>query len=231
MVCVECKQEAAKSPSAAPPLDRGVPGASAERQAHRRKRNREERTLAAHPHIGRFLLRWRDAPQHETAWLSGARGEREVAESLERHTADGPAILLHDRRVPGERGNIDHIAIAPAGVFVIDAKNHSRRVEVTKPLFGQPTLWVDGRRRTKLIDGLDRQVAAVSAALTSAEVPVRGALCFVRAEFPLFSKQEIRGHVLLHPRRLAKLLNADGPLQPPAIETLAVTLATALPAA
>ena len=37
---------------------------------------------------------------------------------------------LHDRRVPGTRGNIDHIVVGPAGVFVIDAKNYQGKIEV-----------------------------------------------------------------------------------------------------
>jgi hypothetical protein len=154
-----------------------------------------------------------------------------VAQSLERRTADAPTILLHDRRMPTGGGNIDHLAIAPTGVFVIDAKNHSGKVEVRNPLFGAPKLVINGRDRTKLIDGLDRQVAAVQTALRAsghADVPVRGALCFTTAELPLLGTLKMRGHVLLYPKALAKRLNAEGPLEPAAIDELARGLAAAL---
>jgi hypothetical protein len=147
-----------------------------------------------------------------------------VAESLERRTADSPTILLHDRRMPTGAGNIDHLAIAPTGVFVIDAKNYRGKVEVRKPLLGAPKLVIDGRDRTKLIDGLDRQVAAVQTALRAsrhADVPVRGVLCFTTAELPLLGTLKMRGHLLLYRKALAKRLNAQGALAPAVIEDLA----------
>jgi Nuclease-related domain len=212
-------------------LDRGQPGASVAREYQRRKRNREARTRKDHPRIGGLLLALRDPPQSESAFHSGELGEQAVAASLEQRTADGPAIILNDRRMPGGRGNIDHLAIAPTGVFVIDAKNIKGKVRVDKPLFGATKLRIAGRNRTKLIDGLDRQVSVVRDALTAsghADVPVQGVLCFTMADLPLFGTLKMRGHLLHHRRALAKRLNASGPLQPPAIKALAHVLATAL---
>jgi Nuclease-related domain len=93
-------------------------------------------------------------------------------------------LLLHDRRAPMSRANIDHIAIAASGVYVIDCKRYKGKIEVATPLFGKPKLKIGGRDRTKLIDGLDKQVAHVKAALTdkSDDVPVHGCLCFVAPE-------------------------------------------------
>jgi hypothetical protein len=216
-------------------LDRGRPGASAEREYQRRKRNREVRTREAHPHIGGLLLALRGAPQHESAFRRGGLGEQQIAASLQRRTAKGPAILLHDRRMPGGYGNIDHLAIAPTGVFVIDAKNIKGNVRVAKPLLRAAKLRISGRERTKLIDGLDRQVSAVRCALEAsghASVRVQGVLCFTNAaELPLFGTLKMRGHLMLHDRALAKRLNAGGSLQPAAIETIARTLAASLPPA
>ena len=83
---------------------------------------RAPRIRRRHPLIGGLLLALGGAPAHETAWATGGRGEQSVARGLERRTANGPAILLHDRRMPGGYGNIDHLALAPRGVFVIDTK-------------------------------------------------------------------------------------------------------------
>jgi hypothetical protein len=90
--------------------------------------------------------------------------------------------------MPHSAGNIDHIAIAPTGVFVIDAKAHSGKVRIENPMFGTAKLKIAGRDQTKLIDGLDRQVAAVCAALERAghkDIPVHGVLGFATADLPL----------------------------------------------
>src|SRR4051794_39616386 len=55
------------------------------------------------------------------------RGGEKVAAGLE--TVAGLKVL-NDRRVPGTRGNIDHIVVAPAGVFVVDAKNYRGRIDI-----------------------------------------------------------------------------------------------------
>ena len=36
-------------------------------------------------------------------------------------------LLLHDRRLPGSRANIDHIAVTSAGIWVIDSKRYTGR--------------------------------------------------------------------------------------------------------
>jgi Nuclease-related domain len=237
VTCVACLETAtapALADAMAPALDRGRPGDSIAREHERRRRNREARTREAHPRIGGLLLALGKPPQHETAFHRGFLGEEAVAASLEQRTADGPAILLHNRRMSGGRGDIDHVAIAPTGVFVIDTKAVKGKVHVARPLFGAEKLTVSGRDRTKLIDGLDRQVDAVRAALDRngrPDVPVQGALCFTRADLPLLGTLKMRGHLLLYRKALAKKLNADGPLGPPAIDTLARALAAALPPA
>jgi hypothetical protein len=34
-------------------------------------------------------------------------------------------LVLHDRSVPGTRSNIDHLAVVPSGVWVIDTKHYA----------------------------------------------------------------------------------------------------------
>lgn len=169
--------------------------------------------LSRHPRLGPLLLAVNSEPQAVRAWEHGAAGEETVATYLTKHCSS-EVTLLHDRRMPTGRGNIDHIAIAPSGVWVIDTKRYKGRVQVQKPWFGEPKLTVAGRDRTKLIDGLERQVAAVTTAIAdqSGTVPVQGALCFVDAELPLLSTPSIRGYELLGRRGLARRLNQPGPL-------------------
>ena len=93
-----------------------------------------------------------------------------MAEALE--GIDGLRVL-HDRRVPGTRGNIDHIVIAPAGVFVVDAKHYEGRIEIrNKGWFLRPDyrLYVGRRDCSGLATGLGWQVEAVTAALAAAAV-------------------------------------------------------------
>jgi hypothetical protein len=237
VTCVPCVRRG--KPDGTPPTpsapDCGQPGASAQREYWRRRRNREAPVRSKHPHIGGLLLAMTGSPRHESAFLRGAAGEKSVAKSLARRTAKGDAIILHDRRMPRGRGNIDHLAIAPSGVYVIDAKDISGKVRVSRPLFGAAKLLVKGRNRSKLVDGVDRQVMAVRRALTDigrTDVPVLGVFCFTaKADFPLIGRSEIRGHRLHHRRALARKLNGSGPLGPEAIDALAWALASAFPSA
>jgi hypothetical protein len=73
-------------------------------------------------------LRFRLSPD-ASAWRRGAVGERRTAQllgPLERH---GWAVL-HDLAVPGSAANIDHLAIGPGGVFVIDSKQYRGRLQL-----------------------------------------------------------------------------------------------------
>jgi hypothetical protein len=237
VTCIACRSGALQPAVADRPcsqLERGRPGASAARAHHHRRSNREARTRTAHPRIGGLLLALRPQPQHESAWLQGALGERAIASYLERRTARGPTIVLYDRRMPGSRANIDVLAIAPTGVYVIDAKAIKGKVRVARPLLSAERLLIEGRNRTKLIDGLERQISAVRDTLSAAgypNLPVLGVLCFTKADFPLLGTLEIRGHRLHHRRALAKRLNRKGTLTPMAIGALAGQLAAALPPA
>jgi len=142
--------------------------------------------------------------------------------------------------MPGSRANIDHIAIAPSGVLVIDTKRLKGRVEVRKPFFGEQRLLVAGRDKTKLVEGLHRQVDAVrrGLALIEQDVPVSGCFCFVNPEgqaggsgIRLRCTPTVDGFELYHPRRLSKRLNRDGPVGRGQIEVLTEALLELFPAA
>ena len=111
------------SPVAGPEIDCGVPGASARREHERRKARREARIREAHPRIGGVLLALSDDPQTTKAWAVGAREEELLRGMLDRLAPEG-VQALHDRRIPKTKANIDHIAVAPSGVFAIDAKRY-----------------------------------------------------------------------------------------------------------
>jgi hypothetical protein len=224
------------SPGPPPPADEGpdlgTAGTSARREHDRRRANREARTREKHPWFGGLLLSLRDEPTHETAWARGAGGEETVAACLAKR-CDDSVVVLHDRSARRGKANIDHIALAPSGVYVIDTKRYQGKVSVAKPLFGSAKLVINGSDQTKLAVGVTRQVEAVRAAVNDIApgVPVHGVLCFVDGDLPLLGTLSFAGHRLMYPRKLAKALNSAGPVTPDETAGLVEHLLLSFPAA
>jgi Nuclease-related domain len=219
------------TPEEVPELESGTAGASARRTYERRRANREARIRRKR--FGALRLAVRAAPRHEEAWLLGAEGEEEVARRLAKHLR-GSTHLLHDRRMPRSRANIDHIAVAASGVWVIDAKRYTGKVSVSKPLLGEAMLMVGGRNRSRLADGLERQVHAVESAMSElrTDLPVHGAFCLVGAEgLPTLGTLTFRGYPLLSPRRLAGRIKKAGSAEPALLRAVAVHLSSCFPPA
>jgi hypothetical protein len=243
--CLECAERVSTaSTSAQPQLEQqqagsGTAGASARREHQRRVAKREQRVRAAHPHIGGFLLAISDEPQSTRAWAVGAHGEELLAKRLDR-LCDQGVLVLHDRRIPGTHANIDHIAVGPSGVFVIDAKRYKGRPHlqvqggVLRPRTG--TLMVGSRDCTKLIEGVSKQVELVRAALAVhvafVTVPVRGMLCFVDADWPLVGGSFAVSNIdVLWPNKAADRIRAGETLSPETVGSIHAALAEAFLAA
>lgn len=141
----------------------------------------------------------------EVVWRSGAAGERRVGRTLD--ALDGKRVtVLHDRAVPGSRANIDHIAVTPAGVFTVDAKRYTGRLEIRSR---GSQIWINGRNGSQLLDQARSQSDAVESLLTHtglSEVRSTPVLCFVDTRLPLFLPREVAGVKVCNPRSLRKLL-------------------------
>jgi hypothetical protein len=220
-------------------LEAGTAGGSARREHERRVAKREARIRAAHPRLGGLILAISDEPQSTRAWERGAVGEEKLARSLVGLVERGVPVL-HDRRIPGSRANIDHMVVAPAGVFVVDAKRYKGRahlrVEGGIIRARVETLTVGGRDCSKLITGIQKQVALVTAALTAAGLtdlpPVRGMLCFVDADWPLFGGAFAIADIdVLWPRKIAEHALAAHALTADQVRTIHAALATHFPQA
>ncbi len=133
--------------------------------------------------------------------------------------------MLHDRNLPRTRANIDHLVVAPLGVWVIDAKRYKGRIERRQTGFmgtGPSQLFVGRRNQSKLIDGMHRQVDAVRHVLKKHDVRVSGALCFIDGDWPLLAQPfTVDGVAVHYPTSLRRALGGDGPLSSPARADLA----------
>lgn len=181
-------------------------GASARREYERRKARDEARTRERWGRLGDVAIALSEERQSTTAWRTGAVGEERVAAALER-ISPGEVVLLHDRRVPGSRANIDHIVVTRAGLWVIDAKRYKGRPTLrVEGGFLRPRtekLIVGGRDRSKLVDGMLEQVGLVQP--VAGEAPVRGVLCFVEADWPLVGGSfQTRGVHVVWPKKLVR---------------------------
>lgn len=105
-------------------------------------------------------------PDAASSWIKGAIGEERLGRVLDALADGGKISVLHDRRLPDSATNIDHLVVAPTGVWVIDAKRYSGRVEVVNRggLFGSDLrLKVNRRDRTDhLVGGVHKQVRHVA---------------------------------------------------------------------
>jgi hypothetical protein len=216
----------------------GVAGASAQREYERRRLKRETRIRRAHPIVGGLILAVSDEPQSTKAWAVGAQGEERLGRWLDGLTGENTHVL-HDRRIPKTKANIDHIVVGPSGVFVIDAKKYKGRPRlsieggVLRPRLEK--LIVGSRNCTKLVSGLQKQVDLVNAALQSAEVeqiPVSGMLCFIEADWPLIGGDfVIAGLRVLWPKKAASYIKQPGPIDASMALQIHRALAMAFPSA
>lgn len=243
-----------------PPPSAGHAGSSAlrryERLSERHLRRAEaevardaawrQKVKTDHPVLGRVASAMTPKPtispepQHVTAWRTGSHGEARVGTVLDQWAAGTGAVVLHDRKVPSSKANIDHLVVAPSGVWVVDAKEYTgavTQVDVGGWSRTELRLKVAGRDRTKLLEGLAWQmgrVREVLAHLPPGEAPpVRGALCFVGSEWPrLRPKPLVFGDMtVVWPLGLPEVLSTQRPPVGHPSGRLGHFLATAFPPA
>ena len=219
--CVECPTKVhgfAELPQVkelavdAPPEEVGIAGSSARREYERRKAKDEEQLRQKWGKLGGIAVALSEEKLSTKAWAKGALGEERLGARLDSLVSASVAVL-HDRRIPGTKANIDHIAITPAGIWVIDAKRYKGRPElkieggIVRPRTEK--VLVGRRDCTKLVNGVLKQVDLVREVVD--DLPVTGALCFVEADWPLVGGAfSTRGVHVLWPKRLAKFLSETG---------------------
>jgi hypothetical protein len=140
-------------------------------------RAEQERSTELDAGVQAALVR---AQRDQRAWSAGAEGERLVAAAIDSVARYGWAAL-HDLHWPGRpKANLDHVALGPGGVVLVDAKNWSGDISVT-----------DGRLRQNGVDRTEQveSVAAAAADLAAQLAPqhrsaVRGVVCLASQDVP-----------------------------------------------
>jgi hypothetical protein len=133
-----------------------MPGESAGQQARRRRRHAENLRAQAQ----RLNDRADRIERTADMWDRGLAGEQAIGAELDRLRPHGFEVL-HDVRWPGlRRANIDHVAIGPPGILVVDAKNWSGNVTVHDGMLRQ-----NGYRREDALDGVRQAGQAVGSLL------------------------------------------------------------------
>jgi len=173
------------------------------------------------------------------AWVRRAEVDRRSRLRATLEVAGGEGVIvLNDRRIPGSRATISMIAVAPAGVFVIDARHHKGLVHTKRPgtvdRLDPPELHVGRKNCTPSLDALGQQVEIVRATLDGTpwdtEVMVTAMLCLTRAEWGLASSTRIRDVWVGWPRLMTGTVCSPGFMDPPSVREVAQVIDTRLPA-
>lgn len=118
----------------------------------------EQKIRGCRGKLGSVAVFLSDGKQSTTAWRTGAVGEEVLGSVPDRLSGERDFSVLHHRRVPGSRANIDDLVINAAGIWVRDTKKYkgrpSKRVDggFFRPAVARLT--IGGRDGTKLIDGV-----------------------------------------------------------------------------
>jgi Nuclease-related domain len=161
----------------------------------------------------------------ESRWARRARSE-ERARRLELLLAGSGVRLLNERRVPGARTEVDHLAVGPRGVTVIDAAYLKGRARVA-----DDKLLIDGEDQTTLVRDVMRQVEVIRLGLAaSPSIPVNGAICWLEPDgLPRLRKLELGGILIDGPRAIAEELRRPGDVSPKRARQIADVLDRRLP--
>ncbi len=139
--------------------------------------------------------------------------------------------------MPGSKLSIDLIAVSPAGVFVIDAKNYKGLVHTKRlgPVWdlGPHQLHIGRRNCTTSIDDVTKKVGAVREVLRMTvwgqEVPVRAVLCLTRAEWGYAAAVEVNDVFVGWPQLIAGKIREPVVMDSSTVHEVSEMIAARLP--
>ena len=168
-------------------------------------------------YIGKFIYPFLDPSKEAQKWARGAIGEMKIGKVIEEIANENMFKVLHDRKIPKSKANIDHILVTPKGVFIIDAKNYKGKVEIRNDggwfSTEKDKLIVDGRNRSKIVDGVHWQIKRMQEELNSSKLDcdIVGVLGFVDAYWPFFSKPIKIDGIYLNSKGFTHIINEFEP--------------------
>lgn len=175
--------------------------------------------------------------QRDQNWLRGATGEYRMDRLLHELLIDS-AVVPTDRRVPGTPSNIDHIVIAPSGVWIIDSKNWTGtiRYKSASCMSANMRLFVNGEDRTSKVEAIYGLVIPIAQVIADKSVTIHPAVAFIEGEWSfasiprlLWKKPYKHGGVWISPPRiLIGKINEPGPLDAQAVIRISKKLDEAL---
>jgi Nuclease-related domain len=169
-------------------------------------------------------------------WIRRSGRDRRSRDRLEFVEEEG-VIILNDRRIPELRTSIKYLAVAPAGVFVIDAKDLKGLVHTKRPgpvsALGPDELHIGRRNCTAMVGAIEQQVEAVRKALSSkpwaADVPVHAMLCLTRAQWGFASPIELGDVWVGWPKLVGPRVKSPVIMDSPMVNEVSVILSDRLP--
>ena len=176
---------------------------------------------------GASTLRWASSGNRRNR-RKGAAGEYLMDLRLHQDLVHGE-VILNDRRVPVGSGNIDHVVVAPSGVWIIDTKYWEGRVEykgVSGFFDANQRLFFNGEDCTYLADEIYAQVIPIAELLNDRSIPIIPALVFIGAEWKstlrLATNKPYRHNrvVIAWPKALIAEIQKPGPLDAPQLSSI-----------
>jgi hypothetical protein len=152
-----------------------------------------------------WRLRFR-VSQDARNWQRGARGERRTARQLDRLAKHG-WVVFHDLAVPDSCANADHLAIGPAGVFLVDSKNWRGRLMLAP----DGTLWHGSYPLTATLATIGFEGQAIADALAVPGLAVEPLLVVHGSTIP-WGEQNLSGVAIVPAGRLVATMLALPPL-------------------
>ena len=141
-------------------------------------------TTPRSPVGGSSTLRWSRSGNARRK-RKGAAGEYLIDARLHRDLKNGE-VILNDRRIPNDGGNIDHVVVAHSGVWIIDTKSWEGRIEYkgASGIFdANERLFIGGEDRTYLADDIYAQVIPIAGLLDDRAVPINPAIVFANGNW------------------------------------------------
>ena len=156
----------------------------------------------------------------EAEWLEALAAD-ERAMALQLATLPPAYALLHDLRLPGSKGNVDHLVIGPGGVFVVVIRRCEHTVE-----YRDDQLWADSQSLGDVLAAAEVESQLLTQILRT---PVVGVVALLDATLPAAMPSKVAGvfvctgelvgriitrgsHTLLPPHQVAELTERALPL-------------------